>query len=444
MSSPAARQRDRIGGGRAVALIDGNSFYCSCERVFDPKLARVPVIVLSNNDGCAIARTAEAKALGIRMGEPFFKIRDLCRTQGVRVFSSNYTLYGDMSGRTNAVYRQFSPRVEIYSIDESFLDLSDVAPVLRVELARDLRATVRAWTGIPTCVGIGPTKTLAKLANHIAKSVPDLNGVCDLTDVAAYEHWLCRIEAGEVWGIGRASLAKLEAMGVESVADLRDLDPRPVRKGLTVVGERIIYELRGLACLPLDLVPARRKGCAVTRSFSSRITDRTTLEEAVAAHATRLGEKLRREGLGTDHVTVFYHTSEHDRDAPQRSVATTVTLPEHTSDSLALIKAARLGVAKTWREPSPDRPAWRYSKAGVVTNDLAPLSHSPRALIGALDRERSGPLMAAMDACNARWGRGAVVPARAGLTTRRDWNTKFDMRTPRYTTQLGELPVAYT
>ena len=427
--------------GRAYALIDGNSFYCSCERVFDLKLAAVPVIVLSNNDGCAIARTAEAKALGIKMGDPYFKIRDMCRRQGVRVFSSNYTLYGDISARANAVYRGFSPRVEIYSIDESFLDLSDVAPSLRVELGLDLRATVRTWTGIPTCVGIGPTKTLAKLANHIAKSVPDLNGVCDLTDPAAYDHWLCRVAVSEVWGIGRASLAKLEAMGVESVADLRDLDPRPVRKSLTVVGERIIHELRGTACLPLDLVPARRKGCAVTRSFSSRITDRATLEEAVAAHATRLGEKLRREGLGTNHVSVFYHTSEHDRDDPQRSVSTTVTLPEHTSDSLALIKAARLGVAKTWREPG-ERP-WQYSKAGIVTNDLVPLSHSPRALIGALDRERSGPLMAAMDACNARWGRGAVVPARAGLVEKRDWNTKFEMRTPRYTTRVNELPVAY-
>ena len=292
MSTLEARRRDRIGGGRAVALIDGNSFYCACERVFDPRLATVPVIVLSNNDGCAIARTSEAKALGIRMGDPYFKIRDLCRARGVRVFSSNYTLYGDMSGRTNTVYRQFSPQVEIYSIDESFLNLSDVAPGLRVELARDLRATVRAWTGIPTCVGIGPTKTLAKLANHIAKSVPDLGGVCDLTDPLAYAHWLCRIGVAEVWGIGRASLAKLEAMG-------------------------------------------------------------------------------------------------------------------------------------------------------IVTNDLVPLSHNPRALVGALHRERSVPLMAAMDACNARWGRGAVVSARAGLVSRRDWNTKFEMRTPRYTTQVSELPVAY-
>jgi DNA polymerase V len=427
---------------RAIALIDGNSFYCSCERVFDPKLARVPVIVLSNNDGCAIARTAEAKALGIKMGDPWFKIRQQCQREGVRVFSSNYTLYGDMSARTNAVYRDFSPAVEIYSIDESFLDLSDVRDRDRVALARDLRSTVRAWTGIPTCVGIGPTKTLAKLANHIAKTIPDLDGVCDLTDPVAYDHWLCRISVAEVWGIGRASLAKLIGLGVDTVADLRDLDPRPVRKALTVVGERIIYELRGLACLPLELMPAQRKGCAVTRSFSRRITERETLEQAVATHATRLGEKLRRGGLGTTHVSIFYHTSEHDRGDPMRSISTTVTLPEATNDTLALIKAAQAGVARTWREAPGDRP-WRYSKAGVVTTDLKLLEDAPRALIGQLDRERSAPLMAAMDACNARFGRGSVVPARAGPTEKRTWSTKFDMRSPRYTTQVTELPTAH-
>ncbi len=187
MSDPAARLRDRIGSGRAIALIDGNSFYCSCERVFDPRLSAVPVIVLSNNDGCAIARTAEAKALGIKMGAPFFMIRQLCQTQGVRVFSSNYTLYGDMSARLNAIYRDATPDVEVYSIDESFLDLTGFTRRDRITLALDVRATVRAWTGIPTCIGIGPTKTLAKLANHIAKSVPELGGVCDLTDPAAYD-----------------------------------------------------------------------------------------------------------------------------------------------------------------------------------------------------------------------------------------------------------------
>jgi DNA polymerase V len=420
---------------RAYALSDGNSFYCSCERVFDPKLARVPVIVLSNNDGCAIARTAEAKAVGIKMGDPWFKIRQLCRDQGVRVYSSNYALYGDMSARVNEVYRRFSPRIEVYSIDESFLDLSDVRPVERFELARDLRGTVHRWTGVPTCVGIGSTKTLAKLANHIAKTHPGLGGVCDLTDPQAYEHWVVRIPPGEIWGVGASTLRKLEALGCDSVADVRDLDPRAARKLLTVVGERLVYELRGIPCLDLETVAPTRKGCAVTRSFSERVEDLATMEQALAAHAARLGEKLRREGLGTDHLTVFFHTSEHDRDRPQRSISTVVTLPEASSDTLVLAKAATFGVRKVWRD------GYRYSKAGIVTTDLMPLESSQRALIGGLDRETGGRLMEALDACNRRFGRGAVVPASAGWAKDRTWSTKYEMRSPRYTTRIDELPV---
>jgi DNA polymerase V len=420
---------------RAYALSDGNAFYCSCEQVFDPKLVGGPVIVLSNNDGCAIARTAEAKVLGIKMGAPFFLMRDLCRAKGVRVFSSTYALYGDMSARVNAVYRQFSPEVEVYSIDESFLVLSDVRPRERGELARDMRATVLRWTGSPTCVGIGPTKTLAKLANHIAKSCPPLDGVCDLSDEAEWAHWLVRIAPEEIWGIGPASARKLAAMGCESVADVRDLDPRAVRKSTTVVGERLIYELRGVPCLDLEAVAPTRKGCAVTRMFSSRVEDLATLEQAIASHATRLGEKLRREGVGTDHVTVFFHTSEHDRGSPQRSVSTLVSLPEATNDSLALVEAATWGVRRCWRD------GYRYSKGGVITVDLVPREGSQRALIGALDREKGGAIMAAMDACNKRWGRGAVVPAVAGFAPRRKWSTKFQMRSPRYTTRVEEVPV---
>ena len=420
---------------RAIALVDGNSFYCSCERVFDPALKRLPVIVLSNNDGCAIARTAEAKALGIRMGDPWFKMRDLCRAKGVRVFSSNYALYGDMSARANAVYRQFAPEIEIYSIDESFLDLTDVQPADRDQLARDLRATVLRWTGIPTCVGIGPTKTLAKLANHIAKHEPELGGVCDLTDATTRAGWMRATKLEEVWGIGPASARKLRALGCDTVADVAAIDPRPARKSLTVVGERLVYELRGMPCIGLEAVAPTRKGCAVTRSFSSRVEDRATMEQAVATHAARLGEKLRREGLGTDHVTVFFHTSEHDVGAPQRSVTTVVTLPEATSDTMILAKAATWGARRVWRD------GYRYSKAGLITVDLVPLATSQRALIGGLDRERGGALLEALDACNRRWGRGAVVPASAGFAPRRTWSTKFEMRSPRYTTRVDELPV---
>jgi DNA polymerase V len=420
---------------RVLALIDGNSFYCSCERVFDGKLAKRPVIVLSNNDGCAIARTTEAKALGIGMGAPYFMIRDLCRREGVAVFSSNYALYGDMSARMNEVYRSFSPDVEIYSIDESFLDLTGFTRRDLVAYARDLREAVRKWIGIPTCIGLGRTKTLAKLANHIAKSVPELGGVCDLTDPAAYDHWLVRVPADQIWGVGPASARRLAAHGCETVADVRDLDPRLARQSMTVVGERLIYELRGISCINLETVPAAQKGCAVTRMFSSRVESLPVMEQAIAAHATRLGEKLRRQALGTDYVSIFYHTSEHDRGEPQRSVATTVSLPEATNDSLVLAKAATWGTRQTWRD------GYRYSKAGVMTFDLVKLEASQRALFDGFDRERSAALMGAMDVCNRRFGRGTVVPAAANVERKRSWSTKFQMRTPRYTTRVSELPL---
>lgn len=304
-----------------------------------------------------------------------------------------------------------------------------------VTLTRDMRETVRAWTGIPACVGIGGTKTLAKLANHVAKKHPELGGVCDLTDPIAYDHWMARIPPEDIWGVGPANARKLGALDCESAANVRDLDTRAVRKAMSVVSERLVRELRSGACLELEEVAATRKGCAVTRSFSDRVEDRATMEQAKAAHATRLGEKLRREGLGTDHVTVFFHTSEHDRTRPQRSVSTVVTLPEALNDTLVLMKAALHGVHKTWRE------GFRYAKAGVVKTDLLPLHASQQAMpgLGQLDREQGAALMAALDACNRRFGRGAVVPAAAGLAPARNWSTKFEMRSPRYTTRLEEI-----
>lgn len=420
---------------RSFALIDGNSFYCSCERVFDPKLKDRPVIVLSNNDGCAVARTAEAKALGIKMGAPMFSIRDLCKREGVVVFSSNYALYGDMSRRMNAVYQGFAPDIEIYSIDESFLDLTAISPEQREEFGRDLRSTVSSWTGVPTCVGIGPTKTLAKLANKIAKSTPQLRGVCDLTSNEARGEWLPLIELQDVWGIGRASQAKLGAFGCKTAADVAALDPKLARKTLTVVGERIIHELRGQPCIDLESVAPTRKGCAVTRSFSGRVDSLEMMQEAIAAHATRLGEKLRHHGLATDHVTVFFHTSPFDN-GPSRSVSTTVDFPEASNDTLVLVRAAKWGARRIWKA------GYRYAKAGLMTVDIVPLANSQRALIGALDHEKSGRLMEALDACNQRHGRGVVFPAAAGIPRQKKaWITKFDMRSPRYTTRLDEVPV---
>ena len=419
----------------SFALIDGNSFYCSCERVFDPKLKGRPVIVLSNNDGCAVARTSEAKALGIKMGAPMFTIRDLVKREGVVVFSSNYTLYGDMSRRMNTVYQRFASDIEVYSIDESFLDAAPIEPERRVDWGKDLRSTVSTWTGVPTCVGIGPSKTLAKLANKIAKGTPQLGGVCDLSSADSRREWLALMPLDDIWGIGAASQAKLKAFGCKTAADVAALDPKLARQTLTVVGERVIQELRGNPCIDLEGIAPTRKGCAVTRSFAGRVDDLEMMQEAIAAHATRLGEKLRHHGLATDHVTVFFHTSPHDR-GPSRSVSTTVDFPEASNDTLVLVRAAKWGARRIWKS------GFRYAKAGLMTVDLVPLENSQRALIGALDRERSGRLMAALDACNSKHGRGAVFPAAAGIARQQKaWTTKFDMRSPRYTTRIEEVPV---
>lgn len=417
----------------ALALIDGNSFYCSCERVFDPKLERRPVIVLSNNDGCAVARTAEAKALGIGMGAPFFKIKDICRAGNVAVFSSNYALYGDMSRRMNNVYQGFSPDIEIYSIDESFLDVEHLPIKDRTAWASDLRATIRQWTGIPTCVGIGPTKTLAKLANKAAKKLP--GGVLDLSDERIRREVMSTFPIGDVWGIGRASAEKLSHLGIEYAGQVAAMDPKLARQLMTVVGERIIHELNGRQAIALEAVPPQRKGCAVTRSFGNRVTQKCEMEQAVAGYATRLGEKLRRHGLATDHVTVFMHTSAFAND-PQRSVSMTVDIPEATNDSLTLIRAAKRAVDQLWKS------GYRYSKAGIITQDLVPPSERQVALFDNLDHEKAARVMAAMDEANRRWGRATVVPAATmgGPKKSQTFSTKFEMRSPRFTTRWNELP----
>ncbi len=415
------------------ALIDGNSFYCSCERLFRPDLAGRPVIVLSNNDGCAIARTSEAKALGIRMGDPYFKIRDLCEREKVAVFSSNYALYADISSRMNAIYRDVTPRVEVYSIDESFLDFGKIGEAEAIAQARALRDRVLRWTGIPTCVGLGPTKTLAKLANRRAKAEPEWNGVCSLSDREVRHAYLATIPVGDIWGVGEATCERLNGMGVTTAAEFAAYPLNAIRRAMTIVPARIAAELSGLRSLDLELVPSPRKGCAVTRQFGRRVVSAAGIEQAVAAHTTRLAEKLRREGVASANMVIFYHTSLRDS-GPQRSVSRVVNLPEATSDTLILIAAALSVVRDTFRS------GFRYSKAGVIAGDLVALADAPRALIGAFDRERSVRMMTALDACNRRFGRGTVVPAAAGFPSSRTWQTRFEMRSPRYSTQIGEIP----
>lgn len=416
---------------KVFALVDCNNFYVSCERVFNPRLEGVPVGVLSNNDGCFVARSAELKALGVKMGQPHFEVRDLCRRHDVRVLSSNYALYGDLSARVTDCLRGFAPTLENYSIDESFLDMTGLTGNL-AGIGSDIRRTVRRWTGIPVCIGIAPSKTMAKLANHAAKkALRDDTGVCDLSDPGDREAILAAVPVEEVWGVGRRSAEKLHRLNVHTAADLRDLDPRLARQVLTVVGERLVYELRGIACMSLDLEPSPRRTVAVTRSFGEPITEWEQMREAVAAYVTRAGEKLRMEDLAAEAIQVFMHTSPF-RPGPAYSNAVTMELQPATNDTFSLIAAATAGARRIWRD------GFQMSKAGVILSGLVPVGRVQPDLLQAADRARSARLMAALDSVNSRMGRNTLVPA---ATVGRAWRMRQERRSPSYTTKIEDVPV---
>lgn len=410
------------------ALCDANNFYCSCERVFAPHLRGVPLVVLSNNDGCCIARSQEAKDLGIKMGDPWFKIEKWAVGKGVRRFSSNYVLYGDMSRRLYEVLQRFSPRVEPYSIDEMFLDLDGIGGDLDTH-GRAIKKTILQETKIPTCVGIGDTKTKAKLANFLAKKRPEFGGVCDLRGPDACQRLYPTIPLGEVWGIGSASAKKLEALGLQTVADLAAFDVTQGREVLTVTGARVIMELQGASCLPLSLLSPQRKGLAVTRTFGKYVTDWHELAQAVSTFATRAGEKLRQHGLLAGAMTVFIQTNRFIQGEFYSNAATFGLEP--TQDTFGLIRDALRGCRSIFR------PGYRYWKAGVMLNDLTDAGTAPVQMFPSRDPVKSAQLMAAMDGINGRFGRGMVRPAVSGVERR--WAAKAEHVSPRYTTRADEL-----
>lgn len=387
------------------ALVDGNSFYCSCERAFDPRLAGRPVIVLSNNDGCVIARTAEAKALGIRMGEPWHEVRKRPECREVVWFSSNYALYANLSRRVFEVLESFSPDVEPYSIDEMFVGLDGHRGDLR-ELGLRIRSEVLRTAKIPTCVGIGPTKTIAKLANKNAKGAAELAGVCDLRDERERADLFRRWPVEDVWGIGPAATKRLAMHGVRTVSDFLSMPLRLVRDDMSVVGGRIQEELRGHSCLPLSMVAPMRKGTAVTRSFGSPITSKDRIAEAIAAFANRAGEKLREHGLVAGHMAVFIRTSEF-RPGPRYANQVSFRI-EATNDSMVLVSLTTRAVDRLWRD------GCAYAKGGVMMTDLTPASARRGDLFPSRDPATLGKLMAVMDGVNGRFGRGALRPAATG------------------------------
>jgi DNA polymerase V len=420
---------------RSIALVDGNNFYVSCERVFNPVLERRPVVVLSNNDGCVVSRSNEAKALGIRMGVPFFEIRSMVKSHGLVWLSSNYALYGDMSARMMALLGEFAPRQEIYSIDECFLDFTGMTGDAEAR-GRCIRQRVRQYLGITTCTGIGASKTLAKLANHVAKTRRQYGGVFDwdMLPAAAQTALMDELDAGEVWGVGRRLVPQLQAMRIRTVHDLRRASPALMRRRFSVVMERIVAELNGESCLDLEDVAARKAQILASRSFGQPVTALEDLREAVMSHVIRAAERLRAQRSACTQVTVFMHTSRFRTDVPQYSPATLVPLTVATDDTRRLCAAARFGLERIYR------PGYPYKKAGVMLTGLQPAARIQADLFSGYERPRAARLMAAMDRINSLYGMNTATFAGAGI--RQPWRMQSARRSPRYTTRWEELPVA--
>ena len=427
------------------ALVDGNNFYVSCERVFRPSLVGHPVVVLSNNDGCCIARSNEARALNIAMGAPWFEIEHLTQSSGLVALSANFALYGDMSDRMMSLAAGLGPAQEIYSIDESFIDLAGVRGCL-IQRGYKVRTRILDWIGIPCCVGIGTTKTLAKLANHVAKSAErkpgsypaDLAQVCNLASLtpAALEAVLAATDVREVWGVGRRLTAQLNEGGIRTALELSRLDPAMVRRRWSVVLERTVRELQGLPCIELELVPARKQEIACTRSFGHPVTSLADLNEAVTEFASRAAHKLRAQGSLAGQVLGFIRTSPFRPEA-QYSRSISMPLRRPSADTGVIVAAALSGLRAIYQ------PGYQLAKAGVMLLELQPCT----VLQAELDLQRDDSpdrrrLMTTLDDLNQRYGRGTVFVASAGLDgDRRAWTMKQARCTPGYTTSWADIPV---
>ncbi len=418
-----------------IALVDGNNFYVSCERVFDPRLAGRPVGVLSNNDGCVVARSEELKALGVAMGAPRHLLPPAVRRQAV-LLSSNYALYGDMSRRVNQVLAEFSPDVEPYSIDESFVGFAGFPAQTLEARCHELRETVRRWTGIPVGVGVAPTRVLAKLANRLAKREPACEGVCLLeADSEATRRVLEACPVTELWGVARRSAERLALMGIDTAWQLRRADPRWVRSRFSVVMERLVWELRGRPAIALEEMSEPRRRLLVSRSFGRLTGERHELEAALRQHAARAGEKLRRQGSQARAVQVFLRTSPFLAGEPQYRNAALVALPAPSGDSRELLAAARRALDAIFLE------GYRYQKCGVMLLDLVDAESAQPSLLESPDddarRVRSQRLMATLDRLNREMGRDTV---RFGLPREGNaWALRCAHRSPRYTTRWNEL-----
>ncbi|QEW07377.1 translesion error-prone DNA polymerase V subunit UmuC [Nitrincola iocasae] len=415
------------------ALVDCNNFYASCEKLFRPDLKHQPVVVLSNNDGCVVARSREAKELGIKMGVPAYQVQELIRQHGITVFSSNYALYADLSARVMSILESLAPRVEIYSIDEAFLDLTGVDHLLSLEdFGKQLRKTVYQCTGISVCVGMAPTKTLAKLANHAAKHYPATGGVVNLTYPGRQRKLMALLPVDEVWGIGRRLSRRLKAEGIQTVLDLANAPPKQIRRHYSVVVERTVRELNGESCLDLDSISPTKKQIICSRSFGERITEFKPMREAISEYTVRAAEKLRREQRRAKVLTLFLRTNRFNPSEQQYTPSLTTELHLPTDDTRDLVAAAVRLLNSAWRE------GYRYMKAGVMLSDFyEPGTFQPSLFEEYRSHANAEALMSVLDTINHS-GKGRVFFAVQG--TKKDWKMKRENLSPAYTTCWKDLP----
>ena len=406
---------------KKIALIDCNSFYVSCERLFNPKIRKKPVVVLSNNDGCIISRSTEAKALGIKMGEPYFKAKDIIIKNKVEVFSSNYSLYGDLSRRVMRTLKRFNSAIEVYSIDEAFLDLSNFADSEVEKVGKEIRETVLKWTGIPTSIGIAKTKTLSKVANHIAKKKE--SGVTSLIGIENIDPILEKVEINDVWGVGRQLTKFYHKNGIYNAKQLKSKSNTWIKKNSNVLGSRTAMELRGIPCIGLEITTTKRKSCVVSRSFGKRIEMFQELKEAVANYCLNASEKIRSELLVAKAITVFVRTSPFQRNFGYYSNAKTVDFPIATNNSIEIVKTAISILENIFKN------GYRYQKAGVMLTGLSNASDKTNLFTSEKD-EKINSLMRSIDNTNYRYGRSTLSVASAGVhkkwNMRRQYSSKID------------------
>jgi len=422
------------GSARPVfALVDCNNFYASCERLFRPDLRGRPVVVLSNNDGCVVARSQEAKQLGIKMAVPLYQVQEIIERENVAVFSSNYALYGDLSARVMSVLESQAPTLEVYSIDEAFLDLTGLEHCDSLSrYGSALQQRVFNWTGIGVGVGIAPSKTLAKLANHAAKTYPATGGVVDLSDPVRQQRLLNITPVQEVWGVGRRLGKRLQAVGIKTALQLSQCDPRWIRMQFSVTLERTVRELCGQSCLELEQCPPPRQQVLCSRTFARRITDYPSMHSAICQYTARAAEKLRQQDRSARGVTIFIRTNPHSQADPYYSESACRQLAVPTQDTRALIRTVTALLSSIWRD------GYRYMKAGIMLSDLYPPGTFQPTLFDPAEAPSSARLMQALDRINAS-GKGRIWFAGEAMSD--GWQMKRNKLSPAYTTRWQDLPV---